>query len=140
MKDLAAEVRRRAAHRCEYCGLPQAAFRRPFHIEHIVAKQHGGRTELDNLALACWHCNLKKGPNVAGVDPATRRIAPLFHPLQDQWSEHFGIAVHPNGRIEIRGLTPSGRATVLVLGINEEMLQMLRHQLSTEGMYPLRHP
>ena len=36
-------VRERAGHRCEYCHLPKAA--EPFftyHIEHIVARQHGG--------------------------------------------------------------------------------------------------
>src|ERR1035437_6502928 len=55
-------VRRRAGNRCEYCRLPQGAFPRGFHIEHIVARQHGGPTRLDNLAFACWSCNLKKGP------------------------------------------------------------------------------
>lgn len=29
--------------------------------------------ELDNLALACWFCNLKKGPNLAGIDPDADR-------------------------------------------------------------------
>ena len=43
-------VRRRAGNRCEYCHLPQVAFRRGFHIEHIVARQHGGPTSLDNRA------------------------------------------------------------------------------------------
>jgi 5-methylcytosine-specific restriction endonuclease McrA len=40
-------------------------------IDHIIARQHGSRTELDNLALACVHCNRFKGPNVAGLDPDT---------------------------------------------------------------------
>jgi 5-methylcytosine-specific restriction endonuclease McrA len=63
-------VRRRAGNRCEYCHLPQGAFRRGFHIEHIVARQHGGPASFDNLAFACWSCNLKKGPNLSGIDPA----------------------------------------------------------------------
>ena len=33
-------VRRRAGGRCEYCRLPLYV-PRPFHIEHIVARQHG---------------------------------------------------------------------------------------------------
>jgi hypothetical protein len=41
-----------AAGLCEYCPIPEAAFRRPFHIEHVIAWQHGGATELDNLS-AC---------------------------------------------------------------------------------------
>jgi hypothetical protein len=45
-------VRDRAGHRCEYCHLPQAA--EPFftyHIEHIVARQHGGGDDDLNLLL-----------------------------------------------------------------------------------------
>jgi 5-methylcytosine-specific restriction endonuclease McrA len=52
-------VRERADHRCEYCCLPQNA--EPFfayHVEHIVARQHGGRDDSENLALACYHCKL----------------------------------------------------------------------------------
>ena len=47
-------VRERADHRCEYCCLPQDA--EPFfvyHVEHIVARQHGGSDDNENLALAC---------------------------------------------------------------------------------------
>jgi HNH endonuclease len=49
-------VRERAGHRCENCHLPQAV--EPFftyHLEHIVARQHGGGDEELNLALACYH-------------------------------------------------------------------------------------
>ena len=58
-------VRERADYRCEYCCLPQSA--EPFfayHVEHIVARQHGGRDDSENLALACYHCNAHKGPNL----------------------------------------------------------------------------
>ena len=137
MNEVADEVRRRASYHCGYCRVPQAAFRRPFHLEHVVAKQHGGTTELDNLALACWHCNLKKGPNLTGIDPETAQITHLFHPRKDRWEDHFGVAVGtllPLG-IEIRGLTATGRATIGVLGMNEEMRQMLRYELWLEGMY-----
>ncbi|MGA3024779.1 MAG: HNH endonuclease signature motif containing protein [Bryobacteraceae bacterium] len=137
MTELAAAVRRRAGQLCEYCRVPQAAFPRPFHIEHIVARQHGGSTQLDNLALACWQCNLKKGPNLAGVDPETGQIAPLFHPRKDEWAIHFSVrigAFRPLG-IEIRGLTPVGRATVRALGLNDEMRQMLRYELWLEELY-----
>jgi HNH endonuclease len=137
MNEFADEVRRRAGHRCEYCRVSQAAFRRPFHLEHVVAKQHGGTAALDNLALACWYCNLKKGPNLTGIDPDTGQVTPLFHPRKDRWEEHFAVAVGtliPLG-IEIRGLTPTGRATVRVLGMNEEMRQMLRYELWREAMF-----
>ena len=45
-------VRRRAGGRCEYCLLPQESFEAAHHIEHIVARQHGGGDETSNLALA----------------------------------------------------------------------------------------
>jgi hypothetical protein len=90
--------------------VPQAAFQRPFHIEHIIARQHGGKTESDNLALACWQCNFKKGPNLSGIDPETAQVTPLFHPREDTWADHFEVLIEtlmPLG-IEIRGLTPVG--------------------------------
>ncbi len=137
MKDVAGEVRRRAGGKCEYCGVPQSAFSRLFHIEHIIAKQHGGLTELDNLALACLQCNLKKGPNLTGIDTATGEVARLFNPRKDLWAEHFKLSVLKDraGGIEIQGLTAIGRATVHVLGMNEEMRPRLRYELSLEGVY-----
>src|SRR5690242_19281074 len=96
-----------AGRRCDYCRVPQAAFRRPFHTEHITARQHGGSAQLDNLALACWQCNLKKGPNLTGVDPETAQIVPLFHPRKDKWVDHFAVRMGSASplRIEIKGLT-----------------------------------
>ena len=128
MSGPAEAVRQRARNRCEYCGLPQGAFRRGFHIEHIVARQHGGSTSLDNLAFACWACNLKKGPNLSGIDPATGLVTALFHPREHDWPEHFSAHVAtlmPLG-IEIRGLTPVGRATVRVLAMNKGTRLQLR--------------
>ncbi|MGO4882866.1 MAG: HNH endonuclease [Bryobacteraceae bacterium] len=136
MNELVAEVRRRAGNRCEYCRFPQAAFRRSFHIEHIIAKQHGGATQLDNLAFACWHCNWKKGPNLAGIDPETGQVTALFHPRTDSWPHHFSARALKIGtlRVEIHGLTAIGRATVRALGMNDPMLQALRYELWIEGL------
>jgi hypothetical protein len=33
----------------------------PFHVEHVIAKQHGGRDILGNRALACHEDNLHRG-------------------------------------------------------------------------------
>jgi hypothetical protein len=109
MSVLTDRVRRRAGERCEYCRLPQAAFRRRFHIEHIIAGQHGGTTELDNLALACWQCNFKKGPNLSGIDPETAQVTPLFNPRKERWASHFDMQVETLMAfgIGIRGLTRS---------------------------------
>ena len=77
-------VRERARNRCEYCGLPQEFSGLRFHIEHIVARQHGGTDDLGNLALACPECNFQKGTNLTSVDPETGLVNPLFHPRQDR--------------------------------------------------------
>ena len=73
-------LRRRAGDRYEYCLMPRSALKFTLAIDHIIARQHGGKTPADNLALACIRCNRHKGPNVAGVDPTTEEIVRLFHP------------------------------------------------------------
>jgi hypothetical protein len=128
---LANLVRDRAGDRCEYCLLRQQDdrfFR--FHIEHIIPKQHGGRDESENLALACHQCNLHKGPNLAGIDPDTDTITPLFHPRRQDWQEHFEIR-----GIRIAGKTAIGRATIVVLNINSVPRLDLRAQLLVNGRW-----
>jgi hypothetical protein len=121
-------VRRRAAGRCEYCRLPDAVQRLPFHVEHIVAKQHGGSNDADNLAWACDRCNAYKGPNLSSVDPYTGSIVELFHPRRDVWPEHFNMR-----DVEIQGISPSGRATVRLLQMNSRHRVELRRELLDEG-------
>jgi hypothetical protein len=127
---LALEVFSRAVGRCEYCHLPQAAFQRKFHLEHITARSHGGATVLDNLALACWPCNLRKSINLAGIDPETGEVVALFHPRKDSWEDHFEA-----WRVEICGKTPQGRATVQTLRMNSESQQLVRMELWREGIF-----
>ena len=124
--DLAARelVRLRAANRCEYCLLHQEDCSLTHHIEHIVAKQHGGTHDYDNLALACHRCNLRKGPNLTGVDPSTRQVAPLFHPRRDRWADHF----QSRGAV-IEGITAVGRTTIHVLAMNDARRLELRGQI-----------
>jgi 5-methylcytosine-specific restriction endonuclease McrA len=31
-----------------------------YHVEHIIARGHGGAGNTENLAFACYHCNLTK--------------------------------------------------------------------------------
>ena len=78
--DLISYIWSRAGHRCEYCHLPSAGYPLPLQMDHIIARQHGGETDANNLALACVHCNRHKGPNIGGIDPATGSLTRLFHP------------------------------------------------------------
>ena len=78
---LADAVRARAGNACEYCRVPQAGYPTvTFPVDHVVARQHHGPTDLRNLALSCLHCNSHKGPNVAGYDHRTGKLTPLFNP------------------------------------------------------------
>src|SRR3954469_18300623 len=100
-------IRIRARDCCEYCRLPRKYQLLPFHVEHIVAKQHGGSDDPENLAWSCDRCNAYKGPNLSSIDPVSGGIVTLFHPRQDIWQEHFALR-DP----EILGVSAIGRATV----------------------------
>lgn len=130
-----ARVRRRAQHTCEYCRLPQRASILPHQVDHIVAQQHLGTDEESNLCLCCLRCNLKKGPNIASIDPEADNeynILALFHPRKQHWHEHFQL--QEDGRIV--GTTPEGRATVRLLDFNEEDRLQLRRVLMRQGWRP----
>ena len=124
-------VRRRAGNCCEYCLLPQEVSELRFHIEHIIPRQHGGEDEAENLALACPECNLRKGPNLSGIEPTTGNIVALFHPRRDQWSEHFAW----NG-VNLFGKTAVGRTTVQVLDQNDPDRMAIRKGLRSCGQWP----
>jgi hypothetical protein len=128
---LAEFVRARAHNCCEYCRMPQTYDELPFEIDHVVAEQHGGKTVAGNLALACFADNHHKGPNLAGIDPETRKRAWLFNPRRHKWARHFRW----DGPVLV-GRTAVGRATVAVLGINLAHRVRHRAQLIAEGVFP----
>ncbi len=109
------QVIQRAGNRCEYCLLPAEVAFFPHEVDHIVAEKHGGATEIENLALACWRCNRHKGTDLTSFDPQTRQLSPLFNPRTQLWSEHFAYEGE-----RIVGLTSEGRTTVNLLQLNSE--------------------
>jgi 5-methylcytosine-specific restriction endonuclease McrA len=121
-------VRKRAGGCCEYCRLPQQQSELAHHIEHIVARQHGGQDARDNLALACSRCNRQKGPNLSGIDPVSHDVVALFHPRRERWDDHF---VMREARVD--GLTATGRATVHLLAMNNGRRVPLRTELARRG-------
>jgi 5-methylcytosine-specific restriction endonuclease McrA len=123
-------VRQRADNHCEYCKVHQRYYPDfAFHVEHIIARQHRGPDNPDNLALACHLCNSKKGPNLSGIDPATGELTRLFNPRADVWNEHFRL--EESGFI--MGLTPIGRTTVYVLGMNTDLRIQIRLGIAQLG-------
>ena len=125
------QVVQRAGGRCEYCGLSQAGQEAQFHVDHITPVSTGGQTTLDNLALACVSCSLRKGAREEVVDPQTGKLVGLFHPRRDSWKSHFNWDV-----LRIAGLTPTGRATVVALQLNRPLALAIRE----EETHRHRHP
>jgi hypothetical protein len=107
------------------CCLPESASPfAPLEIEHIIPKKHHGDDSLDNLALACYHCNSHKGANLTGIDPQSKRIEVLFHPRLCAWIDHFRWM-----GANIEGITAIGRTTVDVLRFNAPEVVELREAL-----------
>ena len=78
--------------------------------------------------MACGYCNRHKGPNIAGLDPETGSLVPLYHPRNDRWDDHFEW----NGTMLV-GRTPIGRATVFLLAVNDWQRIELRDNLESLG-------
>jgi len=117
-------VRERAALRCEYCGLSQEHQEATFHIDHVTPRSAGGETSLDNLALACVSCSLRKGARREVTDPSTGVLVALFNPRSDVWGDHFQLS--DDGWFV--GLTPTARATIESLRMNRPIAVALRRE------------
>jgi len=89
--------------------MPQTFYRVPFQIDHITAKQHGGVTILENLALSCFH--------------ESGELTRLYHPRRDLWEEHF----------KWMGATLTGLSA-----IKDPDYLAVRQALVTEGVFPYR--
>jgi hypothetical protein len=107
----------------------------PFEIDHIIARKHGGLTVSDNLALSCFYCNSRKGPNIAGLDPESQALSRLYNPRSDPWRDHFRL-----DGARLVGITSVGRATIEVLGVNLPDSVLFRASLIDDGVYPPENP
>jgi hypothetical protein len=128
-----AEVTARAGYRCEYCHLPTRGQVATFPIDHILPRSAGGTSELDNLALTCPHCNAHKWTVQHAPDPDTGETVSLFHPRQHTWDDHFEWSRDSTG--ELIGKSAIGRATIVVLHINDEDMIQLRLLLAELGLF-----
>jgi 5-methylcytosine-specific restriction endonuclease McrA len=123
-------VRKRSGGRCEYCRFPLAYDLVPPAVDHIIARQHGGSNDPENLAHSCFSCNVYKGTNVSGIDPDTLMLTRLFNPRKDRWEAHFCW----HGATLV-GITAIGRTTVRVLAINTPHRVVARETLKHEGVF-----
>lgn len=108
-----------------------------FSVEHILPRARGGSSELENLALSCQGCNSHKFTKTEGFDPLTKQTAPLFHPREQRWRDHF---TWNEDYTIVLGVTSTGRATVDELYLNRSGLLNLRRVLFASGEHPPRSP
>lgn len=114
------KVRLRSRYLCEYCHANERRQCVEFTIDHIYPD---GGDDLDNLALACFHCNRRKSDKTEVFDSSTGRYIRLFHPRVDKWRDHFewsedGILIIPK--------SPIGSATSDLLNLNRPRILRIR--------------
>lgn len=124
-------VIQRADNRCEYCGISQTGQVATFHIDHVVPSVAGGETSVENLALACVSCSLRKGARQKIEDPVAGDRVLIFNPRQQDWKEHFSW--HD---VQVVGLTKVGRATVEALDLNRPTMVAIRSEEALLGRHP----
>lgn len=135
MSDIPARLRRlvvlRGKGRCEYCHLAQVGQEATFHIDHILPRVSGGRTNSANLALACVSYSLRKESRRSAVEPTSGRKVALFHPRRQRWFDHFRW-----DGCRLVGLTPTGRVTIAALHLNRPLILAIRAEESLRGRHP----
>ena len=122
-----------AHQRCEYCQTQQRLIGMPLVIDHIIPRSLGGSQDRANLAASCYRCNEFKGPRITAVDPLTGEQVALYNPRQQTWTEHFTWI---ETGTQIAGLTPTGRATVDSLKLNNDYVVASRRIWVAENWHP----
>lgn len=126
-------MRRRAKFLCEYCHTDEHWQLVEFTIDHIIPLSAGGVTELENLALACFHCNRRKSDKQSIWDKQTNTEIIIYNPRLMKWSEHFiwsadGVRIIPQTEI--------GTITIKFLKLNRERILQIRY----DDVLVNRHP
>jgi hypothetical protein len=90
-----------------------------FHVEHVVPRVRSGPDALDNLALACFRCNLSKASAQTASLRRTGEAVPLFNPRRDDWNAWFDFVISANDEAaRIAGKSKIARATATRLKMN----------------------
>jgi hypothetical protein len=124
-------VRDRASNRCEYCGVSQAGQEATFHVDHIRPRRDGGRTTLENLALACVSCSLRKGARTSAIDPEQNNWPSCL--TREVWTGAHTLSFADDFRLI--GRTPEGRATVQLLSMNRPLAIEIRREEALKAKY-----
>jgi hypothetical protein len=131
LRKLRAQLVLDADNRCGYCQVPQGLINVILEMDHLKPQAVGGPLERENLWLACRTCNLYKAWRMSGRDPLTGRRVRLFNPRKQRWERHFRWS-----RIDIVGVTATGRATVQALQLNADVHLKPREAWFVSGLLP----
>lgn len=134
---ISTELRRLVSDRadgyCEYCKFPIKFALESMEVDHTFPVSLGGKTEGENLALACHGCNQNKQNRIAGMDLVSSTSVAIYNPRTMVWEEHFGWS---QDTTLIVGKTATGRVTVRLLKLNRSGLVNLRRVLERSGEHP----
>ena len=122
-------------HQCAYCQTTAANTGQLMTVDHIIPRSQGGSTEFNNLCFCCRACNEFKGQKTGAEDPLSGEIVPLYHPRQQLWQEHFAW---DEAGASLAGLTAIGRATIVALKMNNQVIVSARHRWVSTGWHPPR--
>ncbi len=131
--ELQQQIRERAGYLCEYCHASEIWQYVRFTTDHIIPLSLGGQNTQNNLCLACFHCNRRKGGRITGRDSHSGTEVPLFHPRKYMWKNHF---IWSPEKLRIIGLSQIGRATVELLQLNRERVVRIRAADIDAGRHP----
>lgn len=123
----------KAKNRCGYCLTQETVSGVHLTLEHIIPLSKGGQTEESNLWLSCRLCNESKGVLTEYTDSESGSSVPLFNPYTQTWTDHF--AWNEAGSY-IVDLTPTGRATIEALDLNNEFRVSSRAIWVEAGWHP----
>ncbi len=119
------QLRRDFEFSCAYCTILELeAMGVGYQIDHYDPRsnKHVPANEYSNLMYACEHCNSRKSGGVPVPDPS-RPDLHLLRPDQDDFDQHAEIS---GPGLELKDLTPSGRYTIKLIGLNRKTLLRLR--------------
>lgn len=120
-------MRKRAGFLCEYCHADERWQFTEFTIDHITPISEGGTDALENLALACFHCNRYKS------DKQLVGKVSLFNPREMSWERHF---IWSKDALRILPKTETGKVTIELLQLNRKRLITIR----ADDVKVNRHP
>jgi len=133
LSDIRRRIAAQADYLCGYCLTSERLTGIRLTLDHIIPIAARGRTEENNLWVACRPCNEFKGIQTHAQDPDSNKRVSLFNPRFQQWHEHFKWSADGT---RIIGITAIGRATVEALQLNRDLIVHARRRWVKVGWHP----